>query len=147
MGYYSEVRCLIWGSEDDMTAFLTRKQLIDGCPALEHFKKWLTNYVVEINKYNFQTQTHKPKQLQILDLCIEDIKWSDIYPEIEQWKTFLTDTQEAGLDHYFIRVGEGDGDETDVESHCTGESHGFLHVGRPQIFANIPDPIKTLELL
>ena len=147
MGYRSEVRCLIWGSEEKMGAFLVENRLIIPHPAFQHFKDSLKSYVVEAAiEFDDDTQTIPTKTYQILDLYGDYWKWYESYSDVQSWVSLMDTAKEAGLDVYFIRIGEGDGDDQDVESYCTTDAFPFLSVGRPTIEEDIPEPIKVIDL-
>jgi hypothetical protein len=132
MGYQSQVRCLIYGSKEDMDAFLTTETIVGGSRVLKDFENCLLRYVIKvpvIEEYPINSDAPK-KDLHVLDMQEDSTKWYEDFPEVSGWMKFMNEAPEMGLQFEFIRVGENHGD---IEEHCSDSPRGFIYVTSPVI--------------
>jgi len=139
MGYRSDVRCLIYGTKEEMDLLLTTSVIICNSKILEHFKKDLTRYTSRILGPNGVDEVI----LHFLDLSGENWKWYDDYEDVKTWVEFMKEAAEMGLEYEFIRVGERAGD---VETISSAAGTNFLYTTSPHIECDIDisDPIPIL---
>ena len=136
MGYKSEVRCLIYGSKQDLDAFLTAQVLIGGSTVLRDFKHQLTRYTTWVyldEVYPIEPNAQK-KELHILDLHEPSTKWYEDFPEVSAWMAFMEEAPEMGLQFEFMRLGEERGD---TEERNSEKPLGFLYTSQPEIMDDI----------
>lgn len=126
MGYRSQVRCLIYGTKDQLDAFVITHQLILSSPAFTHFKESLTRYSLKYSN----------KEYHCLDLYGDYWKWYPEYSDVQSWEALMKDASEVGLNYEFLRIGEGDGDQQDVETDRSFNAEYLLQIGRPTIEEN-----------
>lgn len=128
MGYRSEVRSLIYGDADKVSALWTKHMLLDNAMLKmegDHLRRYSSRL------YNGLT-------ISVIDLSADSWKWYEDYEHIQAWDKMLDDARDNfELEYEFLRVGEEPGD---VESKSSADSMGFLFV-RTQIVsdANIDD--------
>jgi hypothetical protein len=103
MGYRSDVRSIIRGSTELVTALLVRARL-EGNKALESFDSYITKEETEAD-----TEIY---------LEIDDIKWYDADSDVRDWEKLLQIAEDMQLEWEFIRSGE---DNDDVD-HRIGEN-------------------------
>lgn len=104
MGYYSEVRYLVAGKEEVMTAMLAAWRLRDEDAAEQLGEVTITPY---------------RKDMLLLSFHIGNVKWYDSYPDVSMHKRFLNFTEDYEVEGVFIRMGE---DDVDIESSSYGQS-------------------------
>ncbi len=143
MGYRSEVRCLIYGEPEKMNAFIITHQLILSSSIFRDFKENLIRYSIKVDV--LPNDDRKTRTLQVLDLHGDDWKWYEAYEDVQAWMSFMKDASNMELNYEFIRIGEGGGDQQDIEVDRTSEAIYMLGVGRPQIWDDIPEKTE-LEL-
>jgi hypothetical protein len=100
--------------------------LIIGSQVFNHFKENLIRYVLP-------NHGEEDEENHCLDLFGDGWKWYDDHSDVQAWMKFMFDAEEMGLEFEFIRVGEGDGDEQDVQSHRSTNSSYLLSVTNPRI--------------
>lgn len=120
MGYRSEVRCLIYGTKEQMDVFLTTQALVLNSPALQEFKKDLIRYEIKLRE----------ETLHVLDLDGSDWKWYQGAKWVEAWNSFMEAAEEDDLQYEFICIGE---DPRDIEQDTSADYIGLLHVLHPSI--------------
>jgi hypothetical protein len=120
MGYCSDVRSLIYGPLNEMTRFIVEMKIRDS-QVFKDFENDITIYDAEV---------HGLGKMSFIDLNCEDVKWYPQYEEVERWGDLLAAADERELYTEFARVGEGDGDQTDIErsSNEKGEETCLLSV-------------------
>ena len=136
MGYRSKVRCLIYGPKEKLDSFLTAQAYIFGSSVFKDFTKHLTRY---------QAATHNAT-IDILDLRGDNWKWYEHYPDVKAWVSFMRESIEFDLEYEFIRVGEGEGDDHDVEKECSTETQQLLYLTQPEICEDFNSLKKLLPL-
>jgi len=144
MGYYSEVRCLIYGQPDTLQAFITTHQLIFSSPAFEHFKANLTMYPMENTN-----DAGEPETLHVLDLNSNGRiwKWNTSFPDVGSWIELMADVRDqADIQYEFARIGEGDGDSMDIETESSELNLELLYVARPTVEVNVPGQGENIPL-
>jgi hypothetical protein len=104
MGYRSEVKGLIYGSEHDMKVFK------DACFDLY-------NQIFE--DFGEGVTTEKNKKYSFICLNLSYFKWYDEYDEVKHWQELYDLAQQAELNTEFTRIGEEWGD---IEVDNGGES-------------------------
>lgn len=96
MGYRSEVRSAIYGSNDKIQAL---KQTPEFAAVAGHFDSYITEH-----KLNDTTSA--------IMLHGDGFKWYDSYLDVQAWHTLLDLAREQKLSGEFVRVGE---EASDVE--------------------------------
>lgn len=104
MSYYSEVRYLVAGKEEVMTAMLAAWRLSDE-DAAEQLGE------VTIIPYR--------EGLLLLSFHMDNGKWHDSYPDVAMHKRFLNFTDDYEVEGVFIRMGENG---ADIESSSYGQA-------------------------
>jgi len=138
MGYRSNVRCLIYGTEEKLEAFLTYKLLITGTSVFRDMGDSLTRYSITHSDYQGDTKT-----IHVLDLYLDRCKWYEDYEDVKAWHTFMDQAEEADLDYEFIRIGEDSGD---IERSETENSLNLIYTSNPTIHEEF-DRKKEIPLL
>ena len=103
MGYRSDVRSIIRGSTELVTALLVRARL-EGNKALESFDYYIT-------KEEIDAETE-------ISLEIDDVKWYSDCEDALAWENLLDIAEDMQLEWEFIRSGE----DTDDVDHRIGEN-------------------------
>lgn len=140
MGYRSEVRSLIYGPPDQMDVFITTHRLILSSEVFRHFKENLRYYKTKYHQYTTGPKGNLIDDFQdvnILDLSGDGWKWYDSYEDVKSWASLLADACDQDLQYEFIRIGEGDGNDMDIERESSPDSLGFLSVNTPSISEEI----------
>jgi len=106
MGYRSEVKSIIYGTEDEMREFK------EAC--FDLYNQVREEYATEV-----RTFTIKDKAFIYLDA--DYTKWYDEYEEVQHWNDLLDMAREAGLNTEFVRIGESS--EGDIEVDYTGDDN------------------------
>ena len=109
MGYYSEVRYIVAGEKEVMTAMLAAWRLADKDAATQ-----LDGVVIV---------PYREDKL-LLSFHMENGKWYDVYPDVGMHERFLNFTEDYKVQGVFIRIGEGD---TDIETCSYGLADYDLH--------------------
>jgi hypothetical protein len=124
MAYRNEIRCVIYGTKENLDTFLTTQALILGSPVLKEFNESLTRYKIE------RTTSFPPEKitLHVLDLYGADWKWDCSYPDVKLWLEFMEASATAGLHYEFIRIGE---DIEDIEFLNSTDNDYLLGVEHP----------------
>lgn len=104
MGYYSEVRYLVTGKEEVVTAMLAAWRLSDNDAAMQFDEVVITPY---------------REGLSLLSFHMENGKWYDRYPDVSMHMRFLDFTEDYEVKGVFIRMGE---DDADIESSSYGQA-------------------------
>ncbi len=104
MSYYSEVRYLVAGEEEVMTAMLAAWRLSDKDAAKQLGEVTITPY---------------GKDMLLLSFHAHDGRWYDRYPDVSMHKRFLNFTDDYEVEGVFIRIGE---DDADIESSSYGQA-------------------------
>lgn len=104
MGYRSEVKGLIYGSEQEMQVF--KESCFD-----------LYNQIFE--DFGDSVTIEKNKKYSFICLNLSYSKWYDDYDEVKHWKQLYDLAQQAELNTEFARVGEEWGD---IEVDNSGDS-------------------------
>ena len=104
MGYYSEVRYLVAGEEEVMTAMLAAWRLSDEDAAEQLGEVTITPY---------------REGLLLLSFHMDNGKWYDSYPGIAMHKRFLNFIGDYEVEGVFLRMGEED---VDIERSSYGQS-------------------------
>lgn len=100
MGYRSNVVSLVYGKPEKVDAFLVRLKL-EGNTAFDKGGEGWGEYVRVINLDN---------DTKVLMLDVEDRKWYQGYPHVDNWEKMQDNAEEFGLSFEFARVGEEAGD-------------------------------------
>lgn len=104
MSYYSEVRYLVAGKEEVMTAMLAAWRLSDEDAAEQLGEVTITPY---------------REGLLLLSFHIDDARWYNSYPNVAMHKRFLNFTDDYEVEGVFIRMGENG---ADIESSSYGQA-------------------------
>ena len=128
MGYRSQVRCLIYGTKDNLDAYITEASLITESTVFREFKESLTRYTTKV----YYSRLNGPEEeiIQVLDLYCDDWEWYESYPDVQAWMKFMEESAEADLQYEFVRVGEND---NDIERHYSEEHEGMIFVSVTRI--------------
>lgn len=96
MGYRSEVKSIIYGSEQEM----------------KDFKESASDLYKQVREENDEeVRTFQIADRHFIYLSADYTKWYDEYDEVQHWNDLLQLAKEAGLCTEFVRVGEsGNGD-------------------------------------
>jgi len=96
MGYRSEVKSVIYGTSNEVSAFKADN--------FDLFTKVCEEFGGDIKHIIKDDE-------EIIYLSQDYVKWYDEYEEVQMWNELLALAQEAGLCTEFVRVGENaDGD-------------------------------------
>lgn len=143
MGYYSDVRCLIYGPKDAMLRWTTAQRLDPKSP-LNAWRDQFSEYLVDSGGDG----------TVVLDLHWDGVKWYDDYPTISAFGALLRAINDdscsetpSGIEYEFIRVGEENGDiETDYSNSTEGWlfSRTIIETDLPRII-NEEDPYGVLN--
>lgn len=109
MGYYSEVRYLVIGEKEVMTAMLAAWRLVD-----EDTAKQLDEVVI----------VPYGEDKLLLSFHMEHGKWYKSFPDVAMHIRFLDFTEDYEVQGVFIRIGE---DNTDIETCSYGLADYDLH--------------------
>ena len=139
MGYSSEIRCLIYGTKEELDAFLTTEVIIGGSTVLKDFKENLTRYEHRISS----TQDEEETIIHVLDLYGDSWKWYKSYEDVQAWHKFMEEAKDQGLQYEFIRIGENVGD---IVHDSSEDANGFLSTTNPSIYCEL-EPETLLEIL
>jgi len=104
MGYYSEVRYLVVGAEEVMTAMLAAWRLSDEDAAEQLAEVTITPY---------------RENMLLLSFHMDNGKWYDRYSDVSMHKRFLNFTEDYEVEGVFLRMGE---DDADIESSSYGQA-------------------------
>lgn len=132
MGYRSQVRCLIYGSEENLQAHIIGQVILYSALAISEFKENLTRYVI---KGADDTEVH------VLDLKGDSWKWYESYPDVKAWTEFMRSSPDMGLEYEFIRVGEEVGD---VETETSSDPAYYIGISTPSIIDDMPEVIREV---
>lgn len=118
MGYYSDVKSVVYGPTDKVKAYVVAYKLkAPTTDALEEF---------EVHVHTRDDQTY---------LSIEgNWKWYDAFEDIIAWAEFMKESEEFGLMWEFARLGEERGD---VEYEASEERKDLVET-RESINMDIP---------
>lgn len=126
MGYLSQVRAVIYGSEEALTAYITQSRLLDGRNQMWlQFKDHLTRYVAKISIWSSEAKEHVEKDVHVLDLYGDGWKWYEGYEDVQAWESFMCEAEDHDLDYEFVRIGE---DHNDIEIRNSENSAGLINV-------------------
>jgi hypothetical protein len=109
MGYRSDVKSLIYGTNAQLGAFIDANH--------DLYKKVREDFngsIKDIVKKGLQD-----KDLSIIYLKDEYTKWYDEYEEVQRWHELLDLAEQDGLSTEFIRIGESS--EGDLEVYQSGD--------------------------
>lgn len=134
MGYYSDVRAIIYGPPEDVLAFWTKHKL-SGNPALN--SGWLTE---SIDRYTLDWQGG----ISVIDLEADGIKWYPDIPEVAGFMRLidLIDADDEGterLTYEYVEIGENNDDLTMRSGGA--DIQGWLYVSRT-IGTYLPPKLK-----
>lgn len=105
MGYRSDVRCLIYGPEDQIDALLMREAL--GANRLAYWQEYYRVYYA---------CRDKETRVKVIDFDATDVKWYDSYTQVQNFETFRSevaqDVETTGLCVEWCCAGEDVGDNT-----------------------------------
>lgn len=104
MGYRSEVKGIIYGTEQELKDF--KEACFD-----------LYNQVRE--EYGDEITDESNDKFKLIYLNAPYTKWYDEYEEVQHWNQLYALAQEAGLNTEFARAGEENGD---IEVDYSGET-------------------------
>lgn len=133
MGYRSEVRAVIYGTEQDLSAHIHGQVILFNSIVISDFKDYLNRYVVK----------HKDQELNVLELHMSNTKWYPEYEDVAQWMEFMEQSITMNLQYEFIRIGEEPGD---VEENHSTDPEFFLSTTRPETYLDIPETIRQIPL-
>lgn len=129
MGYRSDVRCLIYGPEEQVCALVAKhkltadKTVFDDCQPGEFTRYKAVRQVYVGNEEGWQKQI-----VEVLDFKFDDVKWYDGYEDVARFEQFMTEeATEFLLNFEFVRIGE---DEEDIDHRGTNDGDNFLSVTR-----------------
>jgi hypothetical protein len=131
MGYRSNVRSIIYGDNDKITALLSSKQLSGEDMGLKEFDGALKRYLFETKTWDAKAKQYLPTVFGMLELEVYGWKWYDDYTCVRAWNQLLETAEEAfDLSYEFYRCGEEDGD---VERRTSADDSCLLTVPTPEI--------------
>jgi hypothetical protein len=137
MGYRSQVRALIYGDPDSLTAHIAAWQLEHTSQLFVHFDEYLKRYSIETND----------GIIDVLDLSLDHAKWYDEYDDVESFHSFMYCSEELRLHYEFSRVGE---EATDIVQNKSDGHIDLLYLSSPSIcddIAVIADSEKPITVL
>jgi hypothetical protein len=120
MGYRSEVKSLIYGTEQEIADF--KAATFD-----------LYNQVRAENGDEITDERNDKFKLIFLNAPYS--KWYDEYEEVQHWHDLLDLAKEAGLCTEFVRIGESS--EGDIETDYSGEKCEYYLEAVQRVEANI----------
>lgn len=132
MGYRSQVRSLIYGETDKMSAFIA-SQRIKHPKVWEAFKDHINIRDASIRVYRPHAGTDEcafaDVDIMVIDLLGDDWKWYEGYDDVQAWEALLDSAVSANLDYEFLRLGE---DDTDNEYRYNSDNYDqrMLHFRR-----------------
>lgn len=136
MGYFSEVRCIVYGEPERMLRFVTAQKLTRPV-IFSEFGGYISEYMVDSGE----------KGTAVLDLNIGSAKWYDDFENVRAWVAMLQEiddlndeADDAVLEYEFIRVGEENGD---VETRYSSITEGWIFA-RTIISADLPHKVKEV---
>ena len=125
MGYRSDVRILIYGVNEDVTAFVASERL-KGHKGMKYHPLDEPQ-----SKYHERNIYHTDASETMLELNWWDIKWYDTYPEVAYWQTLESLWEDAfkntTLCMETARIGE---DVGDVVVNYYGQCDYYLNIHR-----------------
>ena len=131
MGYYSEVRYLVVGAEEVMTAMLATWRLSDEDAAEQLGEVTITPY---------------REGLLLLSFHMGNGEWYDSHPDVSMHKRFLAFADDYDVQGVFIRMGEND---ADIKSSSYGQSDydlsQYLYTSRAILCDIDIDPDKDIR--
>lgn len=134
MGYRSEVRAIIYGAEQDLSAHILGQVILFNSIIISEFKDYLKRYVVK----------HKEQEeVSVLELHITHTKWYPDYETVDQWMQFMEQAATMNLQYEFIRIGEEPGD---IEDKYSVNPEFFLSTTRPETYLDMPPTIRQTPL-
>ena len=98
MGYRSEVKSVIYQTKKKFDKFYK-----DNQEEIDYFQDTFRSLSIAIKG-----------QYKVLFLNCYDVKWYDVFPEVQAWHKFLEKAEAKGMYYEFVRLGE---DDSDVETH------------------------------
>lgn len=148
MGYHSEVRAIIYGPPEKITALIVWHQLEHGNSMLEGWMSdGLSRYKIALSRWvagATDPVTGKVSggieeyEAEALDLYGAHWKWYSDYPDVKLWHELMNQAEaNFDLEYEFHRVGEED---TDIERLCSADNQGLLGFSR-----SITDDIAKIE--
>lgn len=96
MGYYNDVRSVIYGDPEKLQVFWTQQKLA-GAHALVD-SMGLQDYI--------QRYTLNDGALGVIDLKMESVKWDDTYKNCASWNDLIGGASDEGFEWEFVRIGE-----------------------------------------
>lgn len=145
MGYRSNVRSIIYGDNDKITALLSSKQLSGEDSGLKEFDGALKRYLFESKTWDAKTEQYLPTVFGMLELEVSGWKWYDGYTCVEAWNQLLeTAEEDFDLNYEFYRCGEDDGD---IQRRSSADDDCLLTVPTPEINLDavpLGDPIEPV---
>lgn len=118
MGYYSQVRSLIYGSEDDVLRFITKLKL-ENNKAFNAFEDQLKTY-----KCPLQRVGADKVELAFIDLYLDSIKWYEGYEHVMGWTALLDQSGKFDLQWEIYVSGE---EPNDITFNASEEHENFLY--------------------
>lgn len=107
MGYYSDVRSIIYGPPDDVLTFWTQHKLAGNAALNDH---WLSS---GIRRYTVDSGDGT----SVIDLRMDSVKWYPDYTHVDAWMSLLDEidgespgTEKLSYEH--IEIGENNDDLT-----------------------------------
>lgn len=108
MGYRSEVKSVIYQTEKEFDKFYE-----DNKEEIDYFQDAFRSLSIATKG-----------QYKVLFLNCYDVKWYDVFPEVQAWHKFLAKAEAAGMFYEFVRLGE---DDSDVEiDYGTNDSGNYI---------------------
>lgn len=134
MGYRSEVRAIIYGNEQDLSAHILGQVILLNSLTIGELKDYLKRYVV---------QHKEDEELSVLELHMSNIKWYSDFKYVTQWMEFMKQSTTMNLQYEFIRIGEEPGD---IESHYSIDPQFFLCTTTPETYLDLPPTVRQTPL-
>jgi hypothetical protein len=106
MGYRSEVKSLIYGTEQEIADF--------KAATFELYSQVRDEYGDEVQAFNI-------KERHFIYLDADYTKWYDEFEEVQHWNELLDKAKNAGLCTEFVRVGESS--DGDIEQDYSGDNN------------------------
>ena len=130
MGYRSQVTAVIYGSDEALTAYMTKDKLEHGDDSVfVHFKGQLKRQTIAFAK----------NTVHALLLELNDVKWYEDYSDVKAWHRFMDASEAHDLSYEFIRIGE---DYDDIQKEEGGDVIEGLIYTTCSIEKDYPQPTK-----
>lgn len=120
MGYYSEVRAVVYGEDKDkLQALITKYKLSDA--------QFFDALFFEQYELSNEQRSYSPQRLSVAEFCHDNVKFYEDSKYVQEFRQMLLDAANVfDLNYEFVRVGEN---YDDIECSALGKDvQGLLQV-------------------